>query len=79
MVIEYRDLDGDGPNAPIITSSSDLLANASYNASMVVLNETESPVDDITLEIKDEDIAHQFFLPSGWRFEHYKHHLFRFR
>ncbi|NCT18100.1 MAG: type 1 periplasmic binding fold superfamily protein [Flavobacteriaceae bacterium CG_4_8_14_3_um_filter_34_10] len=65
VVIEYRDLDGDGPNAPIITSSSDLLANASYNASMVVLNETESPVDDITLEIKDEDIAHQFFYQVG--------------
>ncbi len=28
VVLEYRDLDGDGPNAPIITSSSDLLANA---------------------------------------------------
>ena len=56
----FRDLDGDGGNAPIITEGT-LDANTTYNGSLVLLNETESPAGDITEEIEEEDEDHQFF------------------
>lgn len=56
----FTDLDGDGGNAPVITS--DTLSNDSiYTVAMEVLNESENPVEDITAEITAEDEEHQFF------------------
>ena len=40
ITLTSRDLDGDGPNAPIITVSGDLTANTSYMGSVSFLNET---------------------------------------
>ncbi|MBA3987215.1 MAG: type 1 periplasmic binding fold superfamily protein, partial [Flavobacteriales bacterium] len=65
ILLTYRDLDGDGPNPPVITVSGSLLPNATYTGSMILLNETESPVEDITEEIKEEDDEHQFFFQVG--------------
>jgi len=56
-----KDLDGDGPNAPEITISGNLSADTSYTGSIVLLNETESPAENITTEIMEEDDEHQFF------------------
>lgn len=61
ITMESKDLDGDGPNTPIVTVSSNLQANTTYNGSIVLLNETESPAEDITEEVKEEDEDHQFF------------------
>ena len=61
IVLTSRDLDGDGPNAPVVTVSGNLTANTTYATTLKVLNETESPAEDITVEILEEDEDHQFF------------------
>jgi hypothetical protein len=55
-----RDLDGDGPNAPVVTVSGDLLVNTTYTGSVSFLNESITPADDIT-EVKEEGVEHQLF------------------
>ncbi|RTY79622.1 type 1 periplasmic binding fold superfamily protein [Flavobacterium sp. LS1P28] len=59
-----RDLDGDGPNAPVITVSGDLVVNTTYTGAVSFQNESVSPVDDITLEIKEEGDEHQLFFQA---------------
>jgi len=61
ITLESIDLDGDGPNAPVISVSGNFDANTTYDGTLQILNETESPADDITLEILEEDEEHQFF------------------
>ncbi|MEX0288677.1 MAG: type 1 periplasmic binding fold superfamily protein [Flavobacteriaceae bacterium] len=61
ITLQSRDLDGDGPNAPDITVSGNLSANTTYDGSIELLNETESPAEDVTEEIEAEDEEHQFF------------------
>lgn len=60
ITLQSQDLDGDGPNAPVITVSGNLAANATYNGSIVLLNETETPAENITEEVEEEDEEHQF-------------------
>lgn len=60
VTLQTRDLDGDGPNAPVITGGT-LLANKVYNASIVLLNETETPAENKNEEITEEADEHQFF------------------
>ncbi|NER19034.1 type 1 periplasmic binding fold superfamily protein [Spongiivirga citrea] len=55
-----RDLDGDGPNPPVVTVSGPLAANSTYNGVLKVENETEDPAEDITEEVKEEAEEHQF-------------------
>lgn len=62
--LEYRDLDPDGPTAPVITGGT-LMANTSYTASMILLNELENPAEDMTEEILEEAEDHQFFYLVG--------------
>ncbi len=65
ITLQTRDLDGDGPNAPVVTVSGDLAPNTTYNGSVVFLNETETPAEDITLEVEEEDDEHQVFYIVG--------------
>lgn len=65
ITLQTRDLDGDGPNPPVVTVSGDLSAATTYNGSIVVLNETESPAEDITEEVEGESEEHQFFYTTG--------------
>jgi hypothetical protein len=66
IILETQDLDGDGPNEPDPTVSGNLTANTTYTGSIVFLNETESPAEDITEEVEEEDDEHQvFYIPSG--------------
>ncbi|MUH34469.1 type 1 periplasmic binding fold superfamily protein [Zobellia amurskyensis] len=58
--LQSQDLDGDGPNPPVITVDN-LSANTTYTGSIEVLNETETPAEDITVEVKEESDEHQFF------------------
>lgn len=60
VTLESRDLDGDGPNAPVITGGT-LAAKTTYSGVITLLNETESPAEDITLEVAEEADEHQFF------------------
>ena len=61
IVLKTQDLDGDGPDAPVVTVSGSLAANTVYNGTMEILNELESPAEDITEEIEEEADEHQFF------------------
>jgi len=59
----YRDLDGDGGNAPSITNAN-LDAQTTYSGTITLLNETETPAEDITEEVKNEALEHQIFFSS---------------
>jgi len=61
ITLQTQDLDGDGPNAPVVTVSGNLLANTTYGGAIVLLNETETPPENVTEEIEEEDDEHQFF------------------
>ncbi|GAB5475609.1 MAG: hypothetical protein Mars2KO_37080 [Maribacter sp.] len=59
--LQSQDLDGDGPNAPDVTVSGNLVANTIYSGTIELLNETETPAEDVTVEVAEEDDEHQFF------------------
>lgn len=64
VVFTFQDLDGDGGNAPVITNGT-LQAGVTYTGALSVLNESETPTEDITEEIEEEDAEHQFFFAVG--------------
>jgi len=61
ITLQSQDLDGDGPNAPVITVSGPLSANSTYSGTVELLNETENPAENITEEVEEEADEHQFF------------------
>lgn len=61
VVLTSRDLDGEGPDEPIITVSGPLMANTVYMGSIQILNETVIPAANITEEVEDESLEHQLF------------------
>lgn len=63
VVLSFQDLDGDGGNAPIITTGI-LTANTTYTALLELQNETVEPAESITDEIQAEAEAHQFFFQT---------------
>jgi hypothetical protein len=67
VTLTSRDLDGDGPNAPVVTVSGNLAANTNYTGTVTFLNETVSPADNITGEVEEEGEDHQIFyqIPSA--------------
>ena len=65
ITLQTRDLDGDGPNAPVITVSGNLTTGVTYNGTLVLLNETENPAENITEEVMEEAEEHQFFYTIG--------------
>ena len=66
ITLKSQDLDGDGPNPPSVTVSGNLSANTTYTGSVTFLNELESPAEDITEEVEEEDDEHQvIFVSSG--------------
>ena len=67
ITLTSRDLDGDGPDAPVVTASGNLAANTTSYGAVTFLNETQSPAGDITVEVEEEGVDHQVFyqLPAG--------------
>lgn len=66
VTLQSRDLDGDGPDVPVITITGGNLASSSvYTGSVVLLNETETPAENITTEVEEEDDEHQFFYTTS--------------
>ncbi len=61
VVMDSQDLDGIGPDEPIVNVTGTIMASAQYAGSVQFLNETETPADNITLEILEEDEDHQVF------------------
>ena len=60
VTVQWQDLDGDGGNAPTIGPLT-LNTGVTYDGAITLQNEQETPAEDITQEIRDEDDAHQFF------------------
>lgn len=56
----WRDLDGDGGNAPVITADT-LTAGTVYQVSIELMDESKNPPEDITEEVEEEGAEHQFF------------------
>ena len=65
ITLKTQDLDGDGPNAPVVTVSGNLAAGTTYDGVMRFLNELESPAENITEEVEEEDLEHQVFFTVG--------------
>jgi hypothetical protein len=61
IVLNFQDLDGDGGDPPIISVSGPLASGETYNGQLTVLDESSTPVDDITVEVEEESEDHQFF------------------
>ncbi|NMH25942.1 type 1 periplasmic binding fold superfamily protein [Flavobacterium solisilvae] len=61
ITLTSRDLDGDGPNDPLVTVSGNLTANTVYNGETTFLNELDTPADNITTEVEEEGEEHQIF------------------
>ena len=64
QVFTWKDDDGSGPTEPVITPIT-LDAHSTYNLSVTLLNESTTPVTDVTDEVENESDAHQFFVLSG--------------
>jgi hypothetical protein len=64
VTLQTRDLDGDGPNTPVVTSGT-LATGVTYNGRIVLLNETVNPPENITEEVEELDDEHQFFYTIG--------------
>ena len=60
VVAEWKDLDGPGGALPVIGNIS-LDPGKSYNCALDFLDETKSPVDEITDEIVSEGTDHQIY------------------
>lgn len=60
IVLSHKDLDGPGGDPPIVIGAT-LDSTSSYSASIELLDESVSPVKNLTAEIKNEAEDHQFF------------------
>lgn len=66
VILISRDLDGDGPNDAVVEVSGGLTENTSYSGEVQFLNETETPAENITIEVVEEAEEHQvFYVASG--------------
>jgi len=61
VVLLFRDVDGSGGNPPEFVVTGQLKQNSYYVGSLQILNESVNPAVDITPEILQEGIDHQFF------------------
>ncbi|TAE49521.1 MAG: type 1 periplasmic binding fold superfamily protein [Cytophagia bacterium] len=61
IVVTWKDMDGTGSGAPVLSGSVNLMSNTSYNISTEFLDETKNPAENITTEISAEKEAHQVF------------------
>lgn len=64
VTFSFQDLDGDGGDTPVVSAGT-LDANTTYTGEVTLLNEQESPAENITLEVEEEDDEHQFFYTSS--------------
>lgn len=61
----FRDADGPGGEAPVVTTQ-DLAVSTVYSVTVDLLNESVTPAESISDEVRDEAVDHQlFFVISG--------------
>ena len=61
ITLTSRDLDGDGPDAPVVTASGNFATGTVYTGTVTFLNELTNPAGNITEEIHEEGVDHQIF------------------
>ena len=59
--LQFQDIDGDGGDPPVIFGG-EFKANTDYEVEVSFLNESVSPTEVITEEVRDEGTEHQIFL-----------------
>ncbi len=64
VTLSFRDTDGEGGVAPVIETDT-LMAETTYSGSLELLNESVTPVINITQEIENEAQDHQFFFGTS--------------
>ncbi len=65
FTITFSDPDGEGGNPPVSFDEITLNPNASYTCTIELLNESVSPAEDITEEVRAEGADHEFYyIPS---------------
>lgn len=60
VIAEYRDPDGEGGNLAVQFDTIKLLANKTYYANALILDETKTPADTISKEVMKEANDHLF-------------------
>ena len=63
LTLSFQDLDGDGGGEPIIEGAT-LDANETYTGTLEFLNESITPIEDITAEVLEQDEEHQVFFQT---------------
>lgn len=61
VTLELEDLDGDGPDVPVVTVSGAFAQNTTYDGVVTFTNESVNPVEDVTIEIIELAEEHQIF------------------
>lgn len=64
VVLSFIDMDGDGGDPPSITTVGALLSNATYTGKLSLSNDLANPAVDISEEVLEEGVDHQFFFQS---------------
>jgi hypothetical protein len=65
VTLKFVDLDGEGGEEGTYSVTGPLSANSTYIGEIALLNESESPAEDITEEVKEESDEHEFFYSSS--------------
>jgi len=61
VTLTSRDLDGDGPQVPVVSVSGNFTVGVNYSGAITFLNELTSPPIDISEEVAEEGEEHQIF------------------
>ncbi|MBX0292701.1 hypothetical protein K3G63_19810 [Hymenobacter sp. HSC-4F20] len=64
VLVQYRDLDGDGGTAPTIGTLT-LAANTTYTGTLALQDETKTPAENTTAEIQEKADEHLFFFETS--------------
>lgn len=64
ITLQYKDLDGEGANAPVITMNNKFERFKTYNGTVSFRDDFASPAIDITPEIIVEALEHQMFFQT---------------
>lgn len=65
VTLTFSDPDGEGGNDGTFLISGPLTSSTTYTGVVQLLNESESPAEDVTLEVKAEDDEHEFFYTTS--------------
>ncbi len=62
---QFRDIDGPGGNPPVLDTLR-LTPGTTYSCTLLLLDESRAPVDTISNEVAEENLAHRiWFTPGG--------------